>query len=183
LPKFFTVHKCSSYIVSIRLGVENSQTYCFDINERFFSLFEEPVIKAGELQARLILTQEATSYLMQFFIEGFVQVECDRCLELCKQPVQVDTEIIANIGQETVFDTNTDNISIASTDSELDVSGLLYELIILSLPYQRIHNSEYGENQVCRPDMIEILNRYIIEEEKHIDPRWEKLQEINLKKQ
>jgi len=166
----------------MRLGVGNSQSYSFDIDEQFFSGIDSSEIKSGKLKSLLTLMQQDSSYIMQFSVEGFVSVICDRCLDLCKVPVQVESEIVANIGEETVFDTGSDNITVAGTDNELNISILLYELIVTSLPFKRVHNTEMGADQLCNPEMIKILNKYLVENENPTDPRWDKLKELNLKK-
>ncbi len=81
-------------------------------------------------------------------------------------PVERDQRLIVKLGHERKEETD-EILIIPDTDSHIDISGFIYEYIMLLLPYQRMHPE--GEGQ-CDEEVIEKLSQHI---PKEVDPRWE----------
>ena len=106
-------------------------------------------------------------------MNGFVSVECDRCLERVDFPVKGDFRLVVKFGSD--FDEESDEvIVIPTTESRLDIGQYFFEYINLMLPIKRVHSDE---NQ-CNSIIIDKLEEY---SEPEIDPRWEALKNIKLK--
>jgi len=178
LPKFLKVATTSQYLIPLRINTGTTEVFGFDIDHTFFAGFEVSELKDGVLTARVSLTRNDDSYLIGIAIKGYAEVACDRCLDLCKQSIDISDEIVADIADETNFDTGDINISVASNDNYLDMSVLFHDLIITALPVKRVHDKKMGKDQVCNPEMIKLLKQYITDEPQTRDPRWDKLNEL-----
>lgn len=172
------VETLSQYNIPLRINAGITEVFPIDIDNAFFTHFENSELKGGELKAKVSLTRNENSYLLSIAIKGYTIVVCDRCLDLCKQSIDVSDEIIADISTETNFDTGDVNITVATNDNYLDMSILFHDMIVTALPVKRIHNKKMGKEQICNPEMIEILKKYIADKSTQIDARWNKLNEL-----
>jgi uncharacterized metal-binding protein YceD (DUF177 family) len=86
-------------------------------------------------------------------------------------PVEGKERLIVKFGQEWLEESD-EILIIPETESQIDISGFIYEYIVLTLPYQRIHPEGEG---LCDQEVIEKLNAHT---EQKIDPRWEALKSL-----
>ena len=103
-------------------GLKNG-TYRFDfkVDNALFEAYGSTDIKDGDLSVGVTLERGESMLSLQTVIRGTVTVACDRCLEDCRLPVE----------------------------GEVSLAQYIYESIVLSLPYQRVHPE--GE---CDADML-----------------------------
>ncbi|MCK4361636.1 MAG: DUF177 domain-containing protein, partial [Bacteroidales bacterium] len=62
------------------LSIGNHQ-YKFIIDEKFFEKFDFSEIKNGKITVDLLLNKQENVLILNFIINGTVNVTCDRCLE------------------------------------------------------------------------------------------------------
>ena len=101
-----------------------------------------------------------TQMEVDFTIEGDVTCECDRCLEPCSVPIDYEGSLVVRISDEE-GEYDGEIMWVNPADNEVDFTQYIYESIVLSLPYQRVHPE--GE---CNPDM---LARFTIATEAEIE--------------
>ena len=89
-----------------------------------------------------------TQMEVDFTIEGEVTCECDRCLEPCSVPIDYEGSLVVRISDEE-GEYDSEIMWVNPADNEVDFTQYIYESIVLSLPYQRVHPE--GE---CNPDML-----------------------------
>jgi uncharacterized metal-binding protein YceD (DUF177 family) len=70
-----------------------------------------------------------------------------------------------------------DLILLPESSTEIDLAPYVYEAIIFSLPMKRIHSNDSNGNSLCNKEMIERLNKYLIQEPA-TDPRWDTLKKL-----
>ncbi len=152
--------------------------FLFDIDEKFFNLFEESEIKRGKVHIEILLIKNINMLELNFTLEGTVAVMCDRCLDDLDIPVSYTTNLYVKFGDTT--EEQTDEILILShNEFELDVSHYIYEFSHLSLPYRRIHPDNESGISMCDSTMLQKLDEYQIEPNiKNIDPRWDNLKSL-----
>ncbi|MBC7744936.1 MAG: DUF177 domain-containing protein [Flavobacterium sp.] len=153
----------------------------FEIAQPFFNEFEYSLVKSAELTVDLELEKQETLLILLFTIKGNIHLNCDVCLSNFPSPVQIEErQIVKFTGDENLED-NTDEIMMLSrSDFEIDVSGLIYEYINLSVPYISRCGDE-GNTQWCDKEMIKKLNELSAENNEkttNADPRWEALKNI-----
>jgi uncharacterized metal-binding protein YceD (DUF177 family) len=64
-------------------------------------------------------------------------VPCDRCLADVELRIDTTDEFVAKLGEE--YSDDGDYVIVPENDGMLDLSLLIYEFIVLSMPYQRVH--------------------------------------------
>ena len=140
-------------------GLKNGRhDFAFDVDGSLFEAFESPEIRDGACRVRVGLTRSETMLRAEVAIEGYVVVACDRCLEDCRVPVAFEGELLVKFSDE-IRDYDGEVMWLSPAETEVDLSQYIYESIVLSLPYQRVHPD--GE---CDPAMLERF-RIVTDEE------------------
>ena len=157
--------------------------FSFEIDERFFSHFEQSEIEEGKLQAEISLIKEERLTTIRITIVGEVKVMCDRCLDYFMHPVNFSGTLYLKPEQD-VWDEKhrEDVILVAADESEVHLSQYFYESIHLSLPLKRVHPDDEDGNSTCDQEMLDLIDRHERKEDDEIDPRWNKLKNINVKR-
>lgn len=120
----------------------------FDVDGALFKAYESKEIKDGRCKVHVDIDKSDTQLILDVTIDGHVVCECDRCLENCTIPVHFD-------GRLTVFvsdhqgEYDGDNMWVSPDEEDINLMQYIYESIVLSLPYRRVHPD--GE---CDPDMM-----------------------------
>jgi len=127
--------------------------YQFEVNDRFFAAFEGSEIRKGEAHAEVELDKGEAMLELQVSLRGNVTVDCDRCLEPCTLPVSFDGRLTIQFSEET-DDCDGDILRIAPAETELNLAQYMYESIVLSLPYRRVHADGPDGKPECNPEML-----------------------------
>jgi uncharacterized metal-binding protein YceD (DUF177 family) len=109
-------------------------------------------------------------------IKGYVEKECDRCLDVINYPVNVVHKLIFKFGDQWE-DVSDEIIIIPETEHQLNMAHYLYEFISLSLPMQCIHPDDENGNSTCNKEMLILLSQH--SKNREVDPRWEILKKLN----
>ena len=120
----------------LALGNHNFE---IEINDKFFDTFEYSEIKKGNFQIKIELQKQSTMLVLTFLIQGKVHTNCDRCYKEFDLPINGEYKLIVKFGDTQEDSDNDDIITLSTNETEVVVSQLLYEYIILSLPVRRIH--------------------------------------------
>jgi uncharacterized metal-binding protein YceD (DUF177 family) len=156
--------------------------FTFEIENRFFTNFEKSEIQEGKIDARVGLTKEERLITMDIVIEGKVNVVCDRCLDNFMHPVYFRGTLYVK-PEEEVNEENDEVIKITPDHSFVNLAQYFYESIHLALPLKRTHPDDENGNSTCNREMLDLLKQHQKEgNEETIDPRWEKLKHINVKR-
>ena len=151
----------------------------YQINDKFFDSFDFSEVKKGNVNVDLNVEKHERELILTFKFDGSVRIACDRCNDEYEQPIENEAVIYLRYGN--AYEEETDDvIVIPSEEGEFDISNLIYEYIILSLPIHRVHQ----EVSQCNQEVIEYLERTECEEnnDDEIDPRWKCLEELKNKK-
>ena len=172
--------KRDSYAVRISGLGEGDHHFSFELDRKFFVLFEHSDISNGNIDAEVILEKKPGVFSLHFSMEGRVEVMCDRCLENFFTNISTTQTIFVKLG-ETKGEIEDDVLMIGRDDHEIEVRQYLYEFIMLAIPYQKIHPDDSEGNSTCNPEMIKKLDAHRTKEpdkEDTIDPRWDALKGI-----
>ena len=117
-------------------GLKNG-TYRFDfkVDNALFEAYGSTDIKDGDLSVGVTLERGESMLSLQTVIRGTVTVACDRTL-------------LVRFSDE-VADYDGEVMWISPAEGEVSLAQYIYESIVLSLPYQRVHPE--GE---CDADML-----------------------------
>jgi uncharacterized metal-binding protein YceD (DUF177 family) len=130
---------------SLKIGTYH---YDFKVDEELFKAYDSTEIKGGDLAVSVDLDRQETLLTLQIAIEGTVVTVCDRCLEDCRLPIAYKGTLYVRFAEETP-DFDGEVMWISPAETHLSLAQYIYESIILSLPYQRVHPE--GE---CDADML-----------------------------
>ena len=120
----------------------------FDVDGALFKSYESKEIKDGRCKVHVDIDKSDTQLILDVTIDGHVVCECDRCLEDCRIPIDFRSSLPVRFSeQEHEYDGEV--LWLVPGEDEVDLAQYIYESIVLSLPYQRVHPD--GE---CDPDML-----------------------------
>jgi uncharacterized protein len=155
----------------------------FEIDNSFFDAFEYSLIKKGTLKADVELDKQETMLILNFHITGTTELDCDKCLSLFNAPVDIKERQIVKFAEDDLESDDLEIIMLNKKESEIDVSGMIYEFITVAVPYIKVCE-ENGEGTQCDREMIARLESLSVgsreeeTEETSNDPRWAALKKL-----
>ena len=174
------MRKRGSYAIRISGLGEGDHDFSFELDKKFFALFEHPEIEKGVVQARVLFEKRVGMMALHFELSGEVEVICDRCLEPFMTPIETEQTIFVKLG-EVAGEVDDDVIIIARDEHEIEIAQYMYEFIILGLPFQRMHPEDKNGNSSCDPSMLKKLEAHTakdLDQNSRSDPRWDVLKGI-----
>lgn len=154
----------------------------FEIDNSFFDAFEYSLVKKGNLKAAVELDKQETMLILHFHISGNIVLDCDKCLAEFEAPIEIQERQIVKFAEDELESDDLEIIVLNKKESEIDVSGLIYEFITVSVPYIKICE-ENGTGVKCDQEMIARLESLAVgsqqeEEQQNDDPRWAALKKL-----
>lgn len=149
----------------------------FKVGGEFFRAFDSTEVKDGDCDVKVLLERAETQLTLDVAITGSVVVACDRCLEDCAVPIDFRGRLLVKFSDEP-GEYDGEVMWLLPAEDRVDLSQYIYESIVLSLPYQRVHPE--GE---CDPEMLRRFRIVSNEEFARVEARagaaaegpWEKL--------
>lgn len=168
--------------------------YVFGLDGPFFRAFDNPDIPGGNGTAEVALTKSESMLEVDVRIRAQITVPCDRCLEDCIVPVDFDGGFKVRFRDAKNVNGPNDDFDgeimwLGHGESMLNLAQYIYESIVLSLPYVKVHPD--GEDG-CDPGSFENVRMITQEEFERAEeggkmqkmednPEWQKLREIRNK--
>lgn len=181
MPLFFrNVSWKQKYNIEFKGLKEGLHDFGFEVDNWFFAHFEESPVDNGKLDIKVKLEKRSSFLKLYFELTGWLELTCDRCLELYHQPVESDTEIFVKFG-DGESDEGENIIWVSPEEHQLNLAQVIYEYAVLSIPLRHVHPKNKNGKRDCDPEMIEKLKKYKhtpAEEESKLDPRWEALRKL-----
>lgn len=150
--------KDRTYEIDLGALHEGRNEFDYRITKEFFEHKENDDILGADIDVTLDIDKRHGSYRMEFGFEGELQVACDRCLEAVTVPVDTDYETVVRHGEE--YAETDDVITIPQSRNRYDVSGLIYDTLLLAVPLRCVHAE--GE---CNAEMQAMLRQHNGDEE------------------
>ena len=130
-------------------GLKNGRhDFRFEVDKALFEAFESTEIKDGRCEVSVGVDRSEKQLTLDVGITGHVVVECDRCLEDCRVPIDFEGQLVVKFSDE-VHEYDGEVMWMLPGEDRVELAQYIYESIVLSLPYQRVHPE--GE---CDPDML-----------------------------
>lgn len=156
-------------------GLSNkTHEFSFSFDDSFFTFFENSLVSKGKGTCNVTLTKSDSMITVNAVIEGSIELECDRSLELFDFPISTKREIIYKYGDEEK-ELSEDVFVILKSEQELNIASFLYELISLEIPMKKLHPKFQSEDE---DDELIFSSKSEQDDEKPIDPRWEALKKL-----
>ena len=165
-----------NYEVSFSGLKEGKHSFQFEIGTSFFELFEiEQEFSNPKIIANVLLDKHST--FLEFWVEtkGTVDLVCDISNEIFEYPIQHETKFLVKFGEE-YDDSNEEVITIPQHDHSFNISQIVFENVVLSIPMKKI-SPNLSEEDLA---ILEKFSPQEIEEEKEeeSDPRWDALKKL-----
>lgn len=152
-------------------------TFDFNLDDNFFSGFENDDIEGGDVNFHVDLEKKERTLCFDFTFNGTIETTCDRCLEKLLVPVEGHQMLCVKLSDSEQSD-NEDVLILPENAFKIDLAQWLYEYVVVAMPMQKVHT----ENE-CNQEMLQYLEKHDdakAESTEDIDPRWEAL--LKLKK-
>lgn len=171
------------YIIAFKGLSDGKHRFDFKVDKKFFANYPESEINDGKLNVGIDVVKKHDLIEFYFLIEGKLTVNCDRCLQPLDIDIYYHTELFVEFGNENSDISDVDNVLIISYDeSEIDLTQHIYEYVMLSLPYQKIHPDDKEGYSTCAPEMLDYIEKLAEKAatQNEVDPRWAKLQDLKV---
>ena len=137
--------------------------YQFRIGDDFFKKFEKSIIKKGSFQIEIDLFKKSNHIEIDFFIEGMMKTDCDRCLAKIDLPVEGNHKLIVKFTVDEI--NNEEEVWTITYDThELDLDKAIYEFVNLSVPLIKRFDCEIEDPIPCNLNAKDYLDREYDEE-------------------
>ncbi len=145
----------SSYIIGFKELKAGDYSFKFPVSAELFSPYEECEVLKGTGEVSIDMVRGESMLQLNVAISASVDVECDRCLDPVAMPISYDGMLIVKFSDDEELEGEDDGevMWLPTSAAEVDLRHYIYESIILSLPYQRVHDDE----QDCNPEMVKYL--------------------------
>ena len=162
--------------VGLKQGVHYFE---YEIGKDFLEHFPYSPIHDADLQVKLAFNKKEDFLVLNFHLEGTVNVECDRCTEPFDLPIKGENQMIVKFDDSANRGEEVDIIFISRAESEFNVAQLIYEFMNLALPMQKTH-PDVGGKSTCNKKIINILRGHdgSKNDDDDIDPRWDALNKL-----
>jgi uncharacterized metal-binding protein YceD (DUF177 family) len=160
-------------------------TFEFEIDETLFEAFDNDIVKKGRLKAAIELRRSEALIEMNFQIEGSVELECDRSLELFDYPLNFEKRMLYKLGD--IEEELSEDVLVISRDSQtINVASLIFEFIGVEIPMKKLHPRFQVEEENLDDDdegMLIFSSASKTEQEENPEPdeRWSALKNLKNK--
>ena len=163
-------------------GITNGKhSFSFEIKDPFFESFTFSDVKHAEIIATALLDKDGSKLILKLILDGKInKLLCDICAEEISVNIVSETNVIIKKTDKNL--TSTDDIFyIKYGENSIDLKQLIFELIIVSLPKKQQHPLNEKGELTCNKEMINLIEKYTVKQEKSSDPRWDALKDIKIK--
>jgi uncharacterized protein len=146
----------------------------FHIDSRFFEQYPENEIQNCEIKVNLTLIRQEDSLLLVFGLSGKLGLICDRCLDPYDLEINDEESVLIKLGKK--GEVSGDDECLPADVQEIDVRQYIYDLILLRIPFRRVHpDDESGQSQ-CDAEVLRKLEE--LSQKKDSDSRWDRLKDM-----
>ncbi|MEY5049658.1 MAG: hypothetical protein RLZZ175_3017 [Bacteroidota bacterium] len=130
---------------------DGKHTYSFDIDEELFAQYPESPTQTGQVKATVVLDKSETMLVLDFELEGSIRLECDRSLDEFDFPIKSNERYIYKFGKDAMI--VSDDIEVLPFGvSSINLTQLLYEFVVVLIPYKKLHPRYKEEEEMIGED-------------------------------
>jgi uncharacterized metal-binding protein YceD (DUF177 family) len=162
-------------------------TFQYDLDDRFLEGRDgERDFKDLDAQVNLKFDKKSNFFLCHFDIDGSVTVPCDRCGDDFKLRLWDEFDLVIKLtGEDEAheIEDDADVIFIPRSETVIDVSDWVFELVMLSIPLQRVHPDKADGSEGCNPEALKLLGELSEPDEAPKNEIWKGLEALKDKKE
>ncbi len=150
------------YVIPLSTLKNGEHAFHFMVDKTVFAENQFDDIHEASLKADISFNKNSTILMLNFDINGAVNVTCDRCgddfdmLLALKRQLIVKTECREHQEED-------DMVSLSSDESDFDAAPYIYQYVVLSLPMQRMHALGMNGKSECNSETLKKLNNIHVE--------------------
>lgn len=120
-------------------GMPNgTQEFEYELGMDFFRKMESTDVLSGDVNVKVDVKRSGDIYELKFTLNGEIGIPCDRCLDEMQHIVDTEYRVNVKYGEE-YNDEADDVIEIPESFNTFDVSNLIYDTVMLTIPLQHTH--------------------------------------------
>jgi len=151
-------NKGTKYLIEHFQLEKGKHEFDFVSEPNMFKMFENEEISDPDFKINVVLQQQKDQFVLYISAKGKIKIQCDRCLDFFNFPIDMSTEILVKLGDETNFDLNEDYVLLDRESKTIDIAYFIYEMIILGLPVKRVHPHDENGNPTCNPEVTKYID-------------------------
>lgn len=163
-----------NYIIPFKGLSSGKHNYQFHVADKFFEAMQSNEVHPTDVIINLELDYQDGLITLDFSGKGYMIFPCDVCLEDFKQSVSYTRKVVIKTGEGESDDD--DIIFISPLDSQFDVSQIIYDDILLSIPIRKVHPLNKKGIETCDPVQLAYLKS--LSQQKVEDHRWDALKNL-----
>lgn len=176
-----SMDRLSKYSIPFAGLAMGSHQFEYEIDDQFFEAFENSVIDHAKVHVDLDFHKAENVLTLTFSMTGSIRMNCDRCLEDFDMPVNTREIMLVRFGEPGSGETD-DIIVIHHGETHLNVAQHIYDYLSLLVPIRKVHPDDEDGNSSCDPEILKRINTEEKDESEGVDPRWEALKNLGLRK-
>lgn len=177
------------YILDLKHMFEDKVDRHFVLGDSYWDKADYADITSGSIEVDAHVKQMDEYFVLDVEVQGSVMAPCDRCLDEFPAPIEASIHLLVQLGPEDA-EINDEVIAVDEVRGTLDLSILVAEMVVVSLPLVHIHPD--GECNQEMSDRLADLSVTSVSDEENIsgdtfedgdsdnsiDPRWNELKKI-----
>ena len=157
---------------------EGKHQFEYTVDNTFFETNPYDEILGARIDVNLDFVKNSTFLELEFDASGFLNVACDLTNERYDEAIQTSMHLIVKFG-DFYEDENEEVLIIPHSETELDVSHIIYEMLVLAVPIKKEHPGiADGSLQTDILEKLEELRPKEHSKSQETDPRWSKLKDL-----
>lgn len=112
------------YKINLRSLPEGDHEYTWLLEDSYFERLSEGSVHGGEVDVDLRLRRTGDVFSLDLYYEGYVVVDCDRCLDPVDIDVESERELIVKFGSEALEEKD-EILVVSEQDGVLDLEWIL----------------------------------------------------------
>lgn len=160
---------------------QGKHQFDYQIDKTFFDRFEYDEFESCNVKVDVVLEKKSTMLELHFKHKGTVHVPCDLTGEPFDLPIKGKINVIVQFG-DAFNNENEELLILPHGEHQVDVSQYIYEMIVLSIPFKRVHPGI--KDGTLKSEAIEKLQALTVKakkeatKSKETDPRWDQLKKL-----
>lgn len=138
-------------VPKLRMGHNEEK---FIVKSDFLENFETSYISDCDVEATVEVNKYLSHLDAKFHLKGWVEVECDRCLELIKIPIESNHRVIYSFEDKMEETDDMEIIYVSESEPYISLVQDLYDFIGIAIPFRNVHE-DIGEQ--CDPRVMQYI--------------------------
>jgi uncharacterized metal-binding protein YceD (DUF177 family) len=174
LPSYF-----KKYEIEIFQLQSKKYFYTFEVEKEFFENYEGSLTSNGQVRADVMLHKINNMFHFEVKLVGWIELVCDRSLELYKQEINTTEKFIYRY-DEKEGEIDLGLYGVKNGSLTINLTDRIYEGIAVQIPYRKIHpkfKNDFEEFGSVDENDISLFYTSKSDETSNqdIDPRWQTL--------